>query len=622
MKFQLDKTIRPQYTRRLWVALLLLATALRLPAPDWDAPAPDVRLAIAAHPDERFLLGVAQSTPLWGDPCAASPDFPYGHLLVYVARLFVMVAPNADPLFVMRLFSGLLGVLLVALTGAWGRALAGRRGAAGTWGALLAAALMAFAPFAIQQARFYTVDVLGAILASGAVLAATRHRWTLAGSLAGLTLACKASLAWCAVVVIVGYGFSKVQSLKSKVESRNGSLPPSKESANGRMGEWANQRISESSIQLRVTSNEKPVTGNQQPVTSNKWFFPPSTVYRLPSTIFIAFALASPWTLLRPTACWHGPAIQALMASGRFDFPYTRQYAGTLPFLYPLAQMALWGLGPVTTLLGIAGVGWALRRWRRGSFTLRLACLWTLIYFLMTAGLYVKFPRYLLPLYPVWAAWAALVCVKVITSPVARRVVGMATLVSTALLGWAQVSLYTEPHPWIAASQWLYANVPAGSTVAVEAWDHALPVPLSEGDAGRYTSPIAPVYDEETPAKVGAKIAQLAEIAENADVIVLASHRGYGALARQPERYAATLAWYEELLRKREIIAFGRCPRVGPLALTDDPLADAGLTVPLSLAERCGTPYALRLPHLDESFRVYDAPPVLLLMEYGVGSTE
>ncbi len=301
------------------------------------------------------------------------------------------------------------------------------------------------------------------------------------------------------------------------------------------------------------------------------------------------------------------------MASGRFDFPYTRQYAGALPFLYPLAQMALWGLGPVTTLLGIVGVGWALWRWRRGSFVLRLACLWTLIYFLMTAGLYVKFPRYLLPLYPVWAAWAALVCVKVIASPVARWAVGTAALVSTALLGWAQVSIYAEPHPWIAASQWIYANVPSGATVAVEDWDHTLPVPLSEGDAGRYTSLTAPVCDEETASKGEAKATQLAEIAQHADIIVLASHRGYGALARQPDRYAATLAWYGELLREREVVAFGRCPRVGLLALTDDPLADAGLASPLSLADRCGTRYALRLPRLDESFRVYDAPPVLLL---------
>ncbi|HNT76784.1 MAG TPA: phospholipid carrier-dependent glycosyltransferase, partial [Anaerolineae bacterium] len=176
-----------------WITLLLGATLLRLPFPDWDG-------GIAAHPDERFLLGVAQETPLWGDVCAASPDFAYGHLPVYVARLLVLTAPQADPLYAARLLSGLIGVALVALTGAFGRALGGERAG------LLAAAVLMFAPFPIQQARFYTVDPFGAALASGAILAAMRKRWSTAGALTGLALACKASLGWAAVAVVVGYG--------------------------------------------------------------------------------------------------------------------------------------------------------------------------------------------------------------------------------------------------------------------------------------------------------------------------------------------------------------------------------------------------------------------------------
>ncbi|HOT91820.1 MAG TPA: hypothetical protein PLJ78_10030 [Anaerolineae bacterium] len=555
-------------TRRLWIALLLLATALRLPAPDWDAPATEAGFAIAAHPDERFLIAVAQATPLWGDPCATTPDFPYGHLPVYVARLFVMAAPSVDPLITLRLFSGLLGVLLVALAGAWGRALAGNHGAAGRWGALLAAALMAFAPFPIQQARFYTVDILGAIFASGAILAATRRRWSLAGALAGLALACKASLVWCAVVVGLGVWVAS----------------------------WG-ERVA--SHEKRVTRNEKRVTRNEKRV---------SRLLSAVSCLFLAFFLASPWAVLRPLTAWNGPMIQAMMASGRFDFPYTRQYVGTLPFLYPLAQMMLWGLGPATTLLGMAGMAMALRR-RRWSFTACLAGIWTLAYFLVTAGLYVKFPRYLLPLYPLWTGWAASACVRRQKIAGVRWRLAAPSLVVTALLGWAQVSIYAAPHPWIVASRWMYANVPAGATVAVEAWDHALPVPLPEGDAERYTTLTLPVFAEDT----AEKLAQLTTATREAEIIVLASRRGYGALARQPARYAATLAWYAALLREREVIAFGRCPRLGPLALSDDPLADAGLAPPLSLAERCGTRYALRLPHLDESFRVYDAPMVLLL---------
>jgi hypothetical protein len=37
--------------RWLWALLVLVATGLRLPHPDWDG-------GIAAHPDERYLLGV------------------------------------------------------------------------------------------------------------------------------------------------------------------------------------------------------------------------------------------------------------------------------------------------------------------------------------------------------------------------------------------------------------------------------------------------------------------------------------------------------------------------------------------------------------------------------------
>ena len=203
----------------VWIAALLVAAALRLHAPDWDTAVPVAGMFIAAHPDERFLLGVAQATSLWADPCAASPDFPYGHLPVYVARLLVMVSPTADPLTAARLLSGLVGVLLVAVAGAWGRALAGERGA------LFAAFVMAFAPFAIQQAHFYTVDPLGAVLVSMAILMAMRRRWSMAGVLVGLALACKVSLGWGVAVVVVGYGLwvagykLKVESRKSKVES-------------------------------------------------------------------------------------------------------------------------------------------------------------------------------------------------------------------------------------------------------------------------------------------------------------------------------------------------------------------------------------------------------------------
>lgn len=526
-------------TRRqalFWIILLLLATALRLPFPAWDA-------GIAAHPDERFLLGVAASTPLWGDPNAAAPDFPYGHLPVYLARLLVLAAPSADPLYAARLFSGLIGVVLVAVTGALGRRLAGAQGGG------MAAALLTVAPFPLQQARFFTVDPLGAGLASLTVLLALRRRWRGAGVCFGLAVACKLTMIW--AIVPIAY---------------------------------------------LLIADARP----------RRAFH----VSRFALSALLAFALASPWAVLRPVAAWRGPLIQVGMAAGRFDFPYTRQYAGTWSFVYPLAQLALWGLGPLGAAAGLLGLAWGARRWRRLPRAPRALWLWTVVFFAATAGLYVKYPRYLLPIYPAWAAWTAY-AINRFTLPASRFAFHVLLIASTVALGLAQISLYTQPHPWETASRWLYANLPSGATVAVEAWDHPLPVPLPGGDPARFETRTLPVFDASSPEKRAA----LATAAQHADVIVLASRRGYGALSRQPARYAATLAWYEQLLAERAVVAFARCARLGPLALADDPLADAGLPTPVSLAARCGARWALRLPRLDESFRVYDAPLVLLLVQ-------
>lgn len=540
----------------LWMALLLLAAALRLPAPDWDG-------GISAHPDELYLLDAASRVAPWGDICLAVPQFPYGHLPVYLAAALIRAAPGADPLYVARLFSGLSGVLLVALAGAWGKQLGGGRGG------LLAATLLAVAPFPLQQARFYTVDPLAAVGATTALLAAVRRRWGAAGALTGLAVACKVTAGWVLVPVLVAA--------------------------------WLSADLHPSRFPLHVSR---------------------FTLHGLQVVLAgaAAFALVSPWALLRPVACWEGPLIQLGMVAGRWDFPYTRQYAGTLSYLYPLVQLALWGVGPGVAVAGLGGVGAAVVHWRRQPLTVRVAAVWLGLFFAVTAGLYVKFPRYLLPIYPVWVAWAARAITdpgprftsdKLIWSVVYRLGFG-AVIALTALPGVAQLTIYARPHPWVAASRWLYAHLPPGSTIAVEAWDYPLPVSLPEGDVSRYRQITLPVMDEESPEKAAALAAALRE----AEAIVLASPRGYGSLARQPERYAATLAWYRALLTALgwETVAFGRCPRLGPLALNDDPLVEAGLPAPLPLAVRCGTPDALRLPRLDESFRVYDAPAVLLLV--------
>lgn len=539
--------------RIAWLVVLLVAAGVRLYAPDWDS-------AIAAHPDERFLLGVAQAAPLTRNLCRVAPEFPYGHLPVTLARILVLAAPEADPLFAARLLSALVGWLLVPLSGVvvwsicpphWDRRW--RRRAV-----LLGAMLATFAPFLIQQAHFYTVDPLATALACSAVLAGARRRFGAAGVLTGLALACKLSIG----LIIPALAVSMVWTFYQT----HGCL----------RGAFAAMRHDLVPLGIGTVG---------------------------------AFVIASPWSLITPVACWQGPVIQSLMAAGRFDFPYTRQYAHTLPYIYPMVQMGLWGVGFGAMVAGLVGLFVAPFHLSRHSE--RLAWVWTVLYIVAVGGLAVKFPRYLLPIYPWWLAWAARSLIDLCVGP--RRVPGSRLIIAAVMLltlvpGMAQVSVYARPHPWIVASRWLYGHQPPATPIAVEAWDHPLPVPLPCGSPERFEQITAPIFLEASADKAR----QLAGAAE-ADVVVLATRRGYGAISRMPDRYPATLAWYRDLFGIRTVRTFSRCPRIGLLALTDDPLKDAGLPVAASLAERCDTPFALRLPRLDESFRVYDAPTTVLL---------
>ena len=102
---------------------------------------------------------------------------------------------------------------------------------------------------------------------------------------------------------------------------------------------------------------------------------------------------------------------------------------------------------------------------------------WCLPYFISTANFYVKFMRYMQPLVPflmlfaAWGLWS-------IPQRRLRQLALTAVLLPTVAFAMAFVNIYRAPHPWIATSQWIFDEVPAGSTVAVELWDEALPSSL------------------------------------------------------------------------------------------------------------------------------------------------
>ena len=47
---------------------------------------------------------------------------------------------------------------------------------------------------------------------------------------------------------------------------------------------------------------------------------------------------------------------QLQMARDRYVFPFTLQYVNTIPYIYPIQQIFLWGLGPIISILAFLGI--------------------------------------------------------------------------------------------------------------------------------------------------------------------------------------------------------------------------------------------------------------------------
>ena len=544
---------RPKFCIILIILILLFAAALRFYGLNWDS-------GIGAHPDERYVVGVAESLR-WPDrlnPFDVAPGFSYGHLPLYLLALTRGLAHGVDLLLVGRALAALFDLGTVALTFALGRRVYGE----GT--GLLAAAFVALMVLHVQQAHFYTADAPLVFFVLGTLLFATRlaqgrasggrplDAW-LAGAWAGLALGTKFS----AVLLVLPLG---VAVCSCPVE-------PGGPGARWKRG------------------------------------------MEVGGAALAAFALTNPCALLSFPTFWRNVAEQAALARGVLDVAYTRQFHATWPYLYPVAQQLRWGMGWPLGLVAcgglVTGVWLAVRRPPGRAEWVLLA--WGVPTFAFVGALYAKFPRYLLPLTPLLALYAARMILALY--PRSRHMASLliySSLICSFLHCLVFVGLYRSPHPWLVASEWFYDHVERGAVVAVEQWDHPLPL-----DATGYDVRELPIFDEDVPGKWAVMTEMLAE----ADYVVIASRRGYATLARWPERYPLTARYYRLLfeggLGFEPVACFGRSPRLGPLSLADDPAAGLGFSLP-DLC-RPDTPFVLRLGRLDESFVVYDHPQVVIL---------
>jgi YYY domain-containing protein len=525
---------------RLWIAaILLFAAAARFINLEWDQKH-------FFHPDERAVTYAVGR--LTFQPLNLDPDFyNYGHLPIYLTKLTTMVvslvdrsAASYDGIIVNgRRMSALVGTLTVLLTILVGTRLYDRQVG------LLSGFLLAACALHIQNSRFITVDITLTFVVLLALyqmvkvsLEGRARHFLLAGACIGLAVATKFS----AMPLFLPLGVAALHRLA--VERRFGRI-----------------------VLLTLAAAVMAV---------------------------VAFAIVEPYGLLNWQRFLRDIREQSDMVRNAGQFPYTTQYMHTPKYAYELWQMIVWCMGPA---LGVAAVIAAVLRvgsaWRERRAEDAVLLSWVVPFFLVTGWFEVKFPRYLLPIYPMLIMWTADWLMRAYRRRSLIGRVGLPVVVGgTVAAALAFMSIYPRPHTVVAASEWFYAHVPPGSKVLSQDWDEGFPMPLPGVNPRNYTIVNFGYYERPDSA---AKMQRLSQHLAQSDYIVFQTKRLYGALTRAPEVFGLSVNYFYQL--------FG---------------GDLGYTLIKEFASRPSL-FGFEFPDelADESLTVYDHPKVLIFQNTG-----
>ena len=185
-------------------------------------------------------------------------------------------------------------------------------------------------------------------------------------------------------------------------------------------------------------------------------------------------------------------------------------------------------------------------------------------------------------------------------------------LMATVLYALAFAGVYGRTHTAVAASDWINDNVPANASIinGGSYWDEQIP------NLRGYDVWTFPAYHPDRDLN---KIPELIERLADSDYVVFYSNRAYGSVARLPDEFPQSSAFYRLLfsgdLGYQLERAFTSYPTLAGVHLRDDPYGRAGLaTPPIAPGGNVGRPdgMVINLGYADENVIGYDHPQVLI----------
>ena len=182
----------------------------------------------------------------------------------------------------------------------------------------------------------------------------------------------------------------------------------------------------------------------------------------------LTFRILQPYAFdgLLPNQLWIEKIVeQRGQASGEADLPWNLQWVRRTN-LYSFENLTLWGLGlplGILSWVGFLWMGWSMLKGERNERRHLLLWGWTAAYFFWQSMQFNPTMRYQLPIYPLLAMMAAWVVFQKPKNRIVKytlRAAGVLALVGTIAWGYAFHTIYTRSETRVAASRWIYKNVP------------------------------------------------------------------------------------------------------------------------------------------------------------------
>lgn len=282
---------------------------------------------------------------------------------------------------------------------------------------------------------------------------------------------------------------------------------------------------------------------------------------------YIAFRLFQPyffansnWLDLTPQPdFWKALQFQREVMAGEIIFPPAWQWIETTPYLFPLKNLSwAWGIhivvGFVAAICMYLYNIWQNFREKGLSqvFSFKMITfLWVVGTFVYQGGSFVKTIRSFVPITPIVILWVAWLVFELMRR---KQAIGKVALVIVSVLsflwGAAYINIYSEDTTRLAATKWMYQNVPEMAGVINEAWDDPLPqrapVEVLEKDGitainfeGKEVNP----YADDTYFKAD----QYYEVIKDGDYIIISSPRARDSVGRLPQHFQFMHKYYAAL---------------------------------------------------------------------------